>query len=78
LLLAVDINGNNVAFDSMDRSINIKTEEYFLKRRRLQSRPRLDEKRLLAKYSGRERRIEDVIVTAAKEAKASVAVSCER
>jgi hypothetical protein len=45
LLLAVDINGNNVAFDSMDRSINIKTEEYFLKRRRLQSRPRLDEKR---------------------------------
>jgi putative transposase len=43
--VAVDINENNVAFDSMDRIRNIKIEEYFLKRKRLQSRPRLDEKR---------------------------------
>jgi hypothetical protein len=73
--VAVDINGNNVAFDSMDRIRNIKTEEYFLKRRKLQSKSRLNEKPLLAKYSGRERRrVEDIyhkkianqIVTAAK------------
>jgi putative transposase len=86
--VAVDINENNVAFGSMERVRNIKTGErairtaYFLKRRRLQSKPRLNEKPLLAKYSGRERRrIEDIyhkianqIVTAAKEAKASVVV----
>jgi putative transposase len=86
--VAVDINENNVAFGSTDCVRNIKTGErvvrtaYFLKRRRLQSKPRLNEKPLLAKYSGRERRrIEDIyhkvanqIVTAAKEAKASVVV----
>jgi putative transposase len=86
--VAVDINENNVAFGSMERVRNIKTGEravrtaYFLKRRRLQSKPRLNEKPLLAKYSGRERRrVEDIyhkvanqIVTAAKEAKASVVV----
>jgi putative transposase len=86
--VAVDINENNVAFGSMERVRNIKTGKravrtaYFLKRRRLQSRPRLNEKPLLAKYSGRERRrVEDIyhrvanqIVTAAKEAKASVVV----
>jgi putative transposase len=86
--VAVDINENNVAFGSMERVRNIKTGEravrtaYFLKRRRLQSRPRLNEKPLLAKYRGRERRrVEDIyhkvanqIVTAAKEAKASVVV----
>jgi putative transposase len=55
--VAVDINENNVAFGSMERVRNIKTGEravrtaYFLKRRRLQSRPRLNEKPLLAKYS---------------------------
>jgi putative transposase len=86
--VAVDINENNVAFGSMERVRNIKTGErvvrtaYFLKRRRLQSRPRLNEKPLLAKYSGRERRrVEDIyhrvanqIVTAAKESEASVVV----
>jgi len=86
--VAVDINENNVAFGSMERVRNIKTGEravrtaYFLKRRRLQSRPRLNEKPLLAKYSGRERRrVEDVyhkvanqIVGEAKELKASTIV----
>jgi putative transposase len=86
--VAVNINENNVAFGSMERVRNIKTGErtvrtaYFLKRRKLQSKPRLNENPLLAKYSGRERRrVEDIyhkianqIVTAAKEAKASVVV----
>jgi len=86
--VGVDINENNVAFGSMERVRNIKTGErvvrtaYFLKRRKLQSKPRLNENPLLAKYSGRERRrVEDIyhkvanqIVTAAKEAKASVVV----
>jgi putative transposase len=86
--VAIDINENNIAFGSTECVSNIKTGEravrtaYFLKRRRLQSKPRLNEKPLLAKYSGRERRrIEDIyhktanhIVTAAKEAKASVVV----
>jgi putative transposase len=86
--VAVDINENNVAFGSTDCVRNIKTGErairtvYFLKRRKLQSKHRLNEKPLLAKYSGRERRrVEDIyhkianqIVTAAKEAKASVVV----
>jgi putative transposase len=86
--IAVDINENNVAFGSMERVRNIKTGEravrtaYFLKRRKLQSRPRLNENPPLAKYSGSERRrVEDIyhkianqIVTAAKEAKASVVV----
>jgi len=86
--VAVDINENNVAFGSMERVRNIKTGEravrtaYFLKRRKLQSKPRLNEKPLLAKYSGRERRrVEDIyhkaanqVIAAAKEAKASVVV----
>jgi putative transposase len=86
--VAVDINENNVAFGSMERVSNIKTGErairtaYFLKRRKLQSRPRLNEKSLLAKYSGRERRrVEDIyhkvanqIVGEAKELKASTIV----
>jgi putative transposase len=85
--VAVDINENNVAFGSTGCVRNIKTGErvvrtaYFLKRRKLQSKHRLNEKPLLAKYSGRERRVEDIyhkianqIVTAAKEAKASVVV----
>jgi len=86
--VAVDINENNVAFGSMEGVSNIKTGErairtaYFLKRRKLQSRPRLNEKSLLAKYSGRERRrVEDIyhkvanqIVGEAKELKASTIV----
>jgi putative transposase len=85
--VAVDINANNVAFGSTDCVRNIKTGErvvrtaYFLKRRRLQSKPRLNEKTLLVKYSGRERRIEDIyhkvanqIVGEAKELKASTIV----
>jgi putative transposase len=43
--VVVDINENYVACDSMDRIRNVKIEEYFLKRKRLQSRLRLDEKR---------------------------------
>jgi putative transposase len=86
--IAVDINENNVAFGSTELVRNIKTGErtirtaYFLKRRRLQSKPRLDEKNLMAKYKGRERRrVEDVyhklanrIVDEAKELKASTIV----
>ena len=88
MAVAVDINENNVAFGSMEGVSNIKTGErairtaYFLKRRKLQSRPRLNEKSLLAKYSGRERRrVEDIyhkvanqIVGEAKELKASTIV----
>ncbi|MGC8937348.1 MAG: IS200/IS605 family accessory protein TnpB-related protein, partial [Candidatus Methanomethylicaceae archaeon] len=60
--IAVDVNENNVAFGSINNTINLKTKErairtaYFLKRRRLQSKPRLNEKSLMAKYKGRERR----------------------
>jgi len=86
--VAVDINENNVAFGSMERVRNIETVErvirtaYFLKRRRLQSKPRLNEKPLLAKYRGRERRIvEDIyhklankIIDEAKKLKASTIV----
>jgi putative transposase len=86
--VAVDINENNVAFGSMERVVNVETNEriirtaYFLKRRRLQSKPRLDEKPLMAKYKGRERRmVEEVyhklanqIVDEAKELKASTIV----
>jgi putative transposase len=86
--IAVDINENNVAFGSTERVRNVETKErairtaYFLKRRRLQSRPRLNEKPLLAKCRGRERRrIEDIyhkvaneIVAEAIEARASVIV----
>jgi putative transposase len=86
--VAVDINENNVAFGSMERVRNIETVErvirtaYFLKRRRLQSKPRLNEKPLLAKYRGRERRrVEDIyhklankIIDEAKKLKASTIV----
>jgi putative transposase len=86
--IAVDVNENNVAFGTMERVENVETKErairtaYFLKRRRLQSKPRLNEKPLLAKYRGRERRrIEDIyhkvaneIVAEAIEAGASVVV----
>ena len=86
--IAVDINENNVVFGSEERVSNIKTGErvmrtaYFLKRRRLQSKPRLNEKPLLAKYRGREsRRVEYIyhklanqIIAEAKELKASTIV----
>jgi putative transposase len=86
--IAVDVNENNVAFGSPERIRNVETGErairtaYFLKRRKLQSKPRLNEKPLLAKYKGRERRrIEEIyhkvaneIVTRAIEARASVIV----
>jgi len=86
--VAVDINENNVAFGSMEHFRNIETVErvirtaYFLKRRRLQSKPRLNEKPLLAKYRGRERRrVEDIyhklankIIDEAKKLKASTIV----
>jgi putative transposase len=86
--VAVDVNENNVAFGTMERVMNVETKErivrtaYFLKRRRLQSRPRLNEKPLLAKCKGRERRrLEDIyhkvaneIVAEAIEAGASVFV----
>jgi putative transposase len=86
--IAVDINENNVAFGSMERVRNIETVErvirtaYFLKRRRLQSKPRLNEKTLLAKYRGRERRrVEDIyhklankIIDETKKLKASTIV----
>jgi putative transposase len=86
--VAVDVNEDNVAFGSTERVRNIETGErvirtaYFLKRRRLQSKPRLNEKPLMAKYKGREcRRVEDIyhklanqIVDEAKELKASTIV----
>jgi putative transposase len=57
---AVDINENNIAFGSMECVSNIETGErairtaYSLKRRKLQSRHRLNEESLLVKYSGME------------------------
>ena len=86
--IAVDVNENNVAFGSTERIDNKETGErairtaYFLKRRRLQSKPRLNEKPLLAKYRGRERRRAEAIyheaanqiVTKAKEDEASTIV----
>jgi len=77
--IAVDINENNI--------VNIRTGErairtaYFLKRRRLQSTPRLNEKPLLAKYKGREcRRVEDTYHKIASriiaEAKESCSLDC--
>jgi len=72
--IAVDVNENNVSFGTMERVMNVETKErivrtaYFLKRRRLQSKPRLNEKPLLAKYRGRERRrLEDIYHKVAKE-----------
>ena len=86
--IAVDINENNVAFGSTERVRNAETGErairtaYFLKRRRLQSKPRLNEKPLMAKYRGRERRrvehiyhkLANQIIDEAKELKASTIV----
>jgi len=86
--IAVDVNEGNVAFGSKEHIRNIETGErvirtaYFLKRRRLQSKPRLNEKPLMAKYRGRERRrVEDIyhklanqIIDEAKELKASTIV----
>ena len=72
--MAVDINENNVVFGSEECISIVRTGErvirtaYFLKRRRLQSRLRLNEKPLLAKYRDRERRrIEDIYHKVANE-----------
>ncbi len=60
--LAVDVNENNVAFGTEEEIVVRKTGErairvaYFLKRRKLQSKPRLNEKPIMAKYRGREER----------------------
>ncbi|ACB07602.1 RNA-guided endonuclease InsQ/TnpB family protein [Candidatus Korarchaeum cryptofilum] len=86
--VAVDVNENNVTFGTMERVVNVETREriirtaYFLKRRRLQSKPRLNEKPLLAKYRGRERRrveaiyheVANRIIDEAKKVKASTIV----
>jgi putative transposase len=86
--VAVDINENNVTFGYTEHVRSIETGErtirtvYFLKRRRLQSKPRLNEKPLMAKYKGRERRrVEDIyhklankIIDEAEELKASTIV----
>jgi putative transposase len=86
--VAVDVNENNIAFGTLERVENRETKErairtaYFLKRRRLQSRPRLNEKQLMAKYKGRERRrveaiyhrIAKEVVAKAKETGASTIV----
>jgi len=72
--VAVDVNENNVAFGTAEHVENRETKErairtaYFLKRRRLQSKPRLNEKQLMAKYKGRERRrVEAIYHRIAKE-----------
>ena len=86
--IAVDINENNVVSGSEKNITNIRTGErvirttYFLKHRKLQSNPRLNEKPLLAKYKGREQRriniiyheIANQIITEAKKAAASTIV----
>ncbi|MEG9193950.1 MAG: transposase [Candidatus Methanoglobus sp.] len=86
--VAVDVNENNIAFGTAERVENRETKErairtaYFLKRRRLQSKPRLNEEPLMAKYRGRERRRVEAIyhrtakevVAKAKEAGASTIV----
>ncbi len=60
--IAVDVNEDNVTFGSEEKTVKRETGErairtaYFLKRRRLQSKLILDEKPLMAKYRGRERR----------------------
>jgi len=85
---AVDVNENNVVSGSEDNITNIRTGErvirttYFLKRRKLQSNPRLNEEPLLAKYKGREQRrinviyheVANQIITEAKKAAASTIV----
>ncbi|MBS7611612.1 transposase [Candidatus Bathyarchaeota archaeon] len=72
--IAVDINEDNVTFGSKEKMVKRETGErairtaYFLKRRRLQSKLRLNEKPLMAKYRGRERRrVEAVYHELAKE-----------
>ena len=72
--IAVDINENNVTFGTIDEVKKVETKErairtvYFLKRRRLQSKPRLNEKSILAKYRGREwRRIKEIYHKLANE-----------
>ncbi len=72
--IAVDVNENNITFGSEENVIKLKTKErtirtaYFLKRRRLQSKPRLNEKPILMKYRGRERRrVEAIYHKAANE-----------
>ncbi len=86
--IAVDVNENNVAFGLGDYITIIETGErairttYFLKRRRLQSKLRLNEKPLLAKYRGREkRRIEYIyykianhIISEARKTRASTII----
>jgi putative transposase len=86
--VAVNVNENNVAFGTAEHVENRETKErairtaYFLKRRRLQSRPRLNEKPLMAKYKSRERRrveaiyhrIAKEVAAEAKEAGASTIV----
>jgi len=72
--LAIDVNENNITFGTLEHVENRETKErairtaYFLKRRKLQSRPRLNEKQLMAKYKGREhRRVEAIYHRIAKE-----------
>ncbi|MEM3586778.1 MAG: transposase, partial [Candidatus Jordarchaeaceae archaeon] len=87
--VAVDLNENNVTFGSQGSNVKkFETGErtirtaYFLKRRRLQSEPRLNEKAAMEKYRGRERRRMDAVyhraakevVCEAKEEGASVIV----
>ncbi|MBS7251214.1 MAG: IS200/IS605 family accessory protein TnpB-related protein [Candidatus Freyarchaeota archaeon] len=73
--VAVDLNENNVTFGSQGSNVKkFETKErtirtaYFLKRRRLQSEPRLNEEAAMEKYRGRERRRMDAVYhRAAKE-----------
>ncbi|MDW8023509.1 MAG: transposase [Nitrososphaerota archaeon] len=65
--LAIDVNENGVAYGSEEKTSILKTGErtirtaYFLKRRKLQSKLRLNEKPIMAKYRGREaRRVEAI------------------
>lgn len=86
--IAVDINENNVTFGTIDEVKKVETKErairtaYFLKRRRVQSKPRLNEKPILAKYGRREwRRIKEIyhkvtneIIKMARERRASTII----
>jgi putative transposase len=73
--VAVDLNENNITFGSKGSKVKkFETKErtiraaYFLKRRRLQSEPRLNEEAVMEKYRGREgRRMDAVYHRAAKE-----------
>ena len=59
--IAADVNENNVAFGSINSIDNAKTKErairtaYFLKRRRLQSQPRLNERAMAKKRQGEQK-----------------------